>query len=346
MRPANPTCKPPMRANAPAMLLSQTGCFDAADPKKPLPALIPFDVASPLWSDGSAKERFFALPDGKQIHVKNCKTDTAACRPVAMGGTPDDDGHFDFPDGSVLVKSFSLFGQRVETRLLVRFNRDTWVGYSYEWNEQQTDATVLPDSIVGVPRTIKDPANAQRTQEWYYPSRAECLRCHVDAAGYSLGPELLQLNTDFVYPSGVRANQLATLEAIGVFDAPLPRPLPTAMPLPTGTKGTIEQRARAYLHANCAICHRPESNFPGFDLRYTTALKDTRICNRTPEKGDLGVAGALILVPRMPGKSLLSLRMHTLGQGRMPQLATSVVDTAGVKAVDDWIAALPAACPM
>jgi uncharacterized repeat protein (TIGR03806 family) len=343
-RPPNPTCRPPANVRTPATLLSQTGCFDPADPRRPAAALIPFTVASPLWSDNADKERFMALPDGKQIHVKNCRTDTAACRPVAQGGTPEDEGHFDFPDGTVLVKTFSLFNRRVETRLLVRFNRDTWIGYTYEWNEQQTDATVVEDSIVGVTRTIRNPANAQRTQDWYFPSRAECLRCHVDAAGVSLGPELLQLNTDFTYPSGVRANQLRTLEAIGLFDAPLPQPLPAPLPLPTGTQGTVEQRGRSYLHANCAICHRPESNFPAFDLRYTTSLRDTRACNRVPEKGDLGVAGALILVPRQPARSLISLRMHTLGMGRMPQLATSVVDTAGAAAVDAWIAQLPS-CP-
>src|SRR5262249_22480507 len=44
--------------------LSQTGCFDPADPRKPVAALVPYAVNAALWSDGAAKDRAFALPDG------------------------------------------------------------------------------------------------------------------------------------------------------------------------------------------------------------------------------------------------------------------------------------------
>ena len=50
--------------------LSQTGCFTPASPRTPLPAMIPYDVAAPFWSDDAKKERFFAIPDGTTIDVK------------------------------------------------------------------------------------------------------------------------------------------------------------------------------------------------------------------------------------------------------------------------------------
>ena len=49
-----------------------------------------------------------------------------------------------------MVKSFLFDGKLVETRLFVRFDAATWVGYSYQWNEAQTDATIVADERVEV----------------------------------------------------------------------------------------------------------------------------------------------------------------------------------------------------
>src|SRR5262249_17727125 len=126
------------------------------------------------------------------------------------------DGDFDLPIGSVLMKTFSVANQRVETRLFVHHADGDWAGYSYEWNDAGTDATLLPAG------KTKPLANGPT---WYFPSRTECLECHTTAAGRSLGPEIAQLNRDFTYTQTNRiSNQLATLDHIGLFDAPLPAP--------------------------------------------------------------------------------------------------------------------------
>jgi hypothetical protein len=344
-RPVNTTCVLFPAVDRPAGRLSESGCVDPSTPTTPAAGMIPYDVASPLWSDGAAKERYLALPEGQRIHVKDCAREPASCSPAAMAGTPEDPGHFALPVGTVLMKTFSIAGKPIETRLLMRFGKDTWAGYSYEWDDDQGDAVLLPDSLTAKEKTV---ANGAGTQTWYFPTRPDCLRCHVDAAGVSLGLEVRQLNREFLYPSGIMSNQLETLEAIGVFDAPLTRPYEKVLPLPNSDQGSLTERARSYMHANCAICHRPESNFPGFDLRFQTDFRDTRICNASPEKGDLGVTGALLLIPGKPEKSLFSLRMHAQpapkGEGRMPQLATNVVDTGGVSLVDAWIRSL-GECP-
>ena len=49
-----------------------------------------------------------------------------------------------------------------------------WGGYSYEWNDAQTDATLLPSS------KTKDLGDGQ---SWYFPSRTDCLRCHTHGGG-------------------------------------------------------------------------------------------------------------------------------------------------------------------
>lgn len=296
--------------------LSQTGCVDPGDPRAPAAGLLPYGVNVSFWSDGADKTRFMALPDGATIDL-------------------DADGHFSFPVGSVLMKSFRVGGKLVETRLFMHHGDDTWAGYSYEWLDDESDALLLSSS--------KQKRIGQTV--WDYPSRGQCLLCHNEAAGRTLGPELGQLNGDFEYAATGRvANQLATLEHIGMFSSAFgPGPL-VAYPDPAGG-APVDARARAYLHANCAICHRPGG--PGIvdmDLRAATALFDTHTCDVEPAGGDLGVAGAKRLVPGAPAESLISIRPHAAAVGRMPPLASTVVDAAGLAVVDAWIAGLPG-CP-
>ncbi len=298
--------------------LSKTGCVDPGDPTKAAPGLIPYEPSSRLWSDGAEKHRWMALPDGKTITL-----------------LPD--GDFDFPIGTVLVKEFDVGGKRVETRLFVRHDDGGWGGYSYEWNDAQTDATLLPSS------KSKDVGG----QTWYFPSRAECFRCHTQAANTSLGPEIGQLNHDFTYPETNRlSNQMATLDHIGMFSTPLPAPVDqlVAYPDPLGS-GPLDARARAYLHVNCSMCHRPNAGGGGsMDFRFGTPLASAMACGVDPSAGDLGIAGAKIIAPGDPAKSLLVQRPSRLDAYRMPPLATSMVDTAGVGVLTQWVQSL-STCP-
>jgi mono/diheme cytochrome c family protein len=190
--------------------LSETGLFTDTKTHTPDPGLIPYSVNAALWSDGAAKERFIALPGDSTIEV----TPTRGWK---------------FADGAVLVKTFALdldegnpaTRKRVETRLLTR-TQGQWYGYSYRWDDDQTDATLVGAAGIDKPFSIKDPAapTGVRTQTWHYPSRAECMTCHSRAANFVLGPSTLQMNRDYDYPAPgggvVRDNQLRTLEHLGV----------------------------------------------------------------------------------------------------------------------------------
>jgi uncharacterized repeat protein (TIGR03806 family) len=294
--------------------LSETGCFEASDPKRPVAAMIPYALNAPFWSDGAEKERHFAIPDGTTITVGA-------------------DGDFDFPIGTVVSKSFRLGGKLVETRLFMRHDDGSWAGYSYEWDDAQTDATLLPGSKL---RQVGG-------QTWYYPSRGQCLQCHTAAAGRTLGPEVAQLNGPARYPQGVTRHQLTVLDGLGFFAAPLTGPQPK-LEAPFGP-GPLEDRARAWLHSNCAPCHRPGAPGRGdSDWRYTQPLKDTGTCDVAPVTGDLGIANARLIAPGEPMRSVVSRRIHALDAARMPPVGSLVVDTQGASLVDAWVTSLPS-CP-
>jgi uncharacterized repeat protein (TIGR03806 family) len=328
---SGPGCIVPVRENDEPALLSQTGCVDPADATKAAASLVPYDVNSPLWSDGAAKERYLSLPAGAKIHVKDCSAEPDACKSVDDGGTAEDEGHWDLPVGTTLVKVFLLGGARIETRLFMRVSDTQWRGYSYEWNEAGTDATLLPDQkdkVVGA-------------QTWHYPSRSQCLACHTEGAGRSLGPTTAQMNRDYAYAGGAM-NQLDEFEALGAFDHAPARIAP--YPSPSGD-GDLDARARSYLHANCAICHRPGATVSDMDLRFEAAFSDMALCNQviTANEDDLTLP-RLRLVPGDPTNSSLSYRMHATTGQRMPKLGSNVVDADGTALIDQWITSITS-CP-
>jgi uncharacterized repeat protein (TIGR03806 family) len=292
--------------------LSETGCVYPQNPRQICDCMIPYDVNISFWSDGAIKGRFLAIPDGETIGV-------------------EENGHLDLPIGSVLLKQFMVRQKLVETRLLVRHQDGGWAGYSYEWDEFQGDATLL---AAGKVKSVNG-------QEWIYPSRAQCLQCHTAAAGRTLGLEIAQLNRPLTYPStNRRANQLSTLNHIGLLQPPLsesPDNLP-ALPALDDDSQPLELRARAYLHANCSNCHRPGGSGRGnMDLRYQVAAEEMQICDVPPELGDLGINGAQLLAPGAPGKSIILVRMQALDFSRMPPIGSNLPDNSGIALIREWI---------
>jgi uncharacterized repeat protein (TIGR03806 family) len=300
--------------------LSQSKCFDSKDPRVVVPGAIPYSVNAPLWSDGAHKERWLAIPDGKKIHIQ-----------------ADDD--WDLPVGSVLIKTFLLAGKRIETRLFMRHDDGQWAGYSYQWMDDESDA-----KLVGAGGDMV----LLGSVDWTFPSREDCLKCHTSQAGGTLGLETAQLNGDLLYPNGRQANQVSTLAHIGLFDAPPAADVETLprLPDPFGPSGTLESRARAYLHGNCAGCHRPDATEKlTLDFRYGTRLADTKSCNAIPQEKDLGTApDGRLIAPGRPDLSIAPLRMRALDANRMPPIASRVLDERGVELIEKWITSL-SACP-
>jgi hypothetical protein len=229
--------------------LSASGLFRAVNGHVLQPGMIPYSVNSALWSDGAYKERWIGLPG------PDAKIDFARSR----GWT--------FPDRTVLVKSFALELEEgnpasrrwIETRFLTN-QQGEWFGYSYAWNDEQTEGTLVDSKGVDREFTIqvtpcKEHPDGLRKQTWHYPSRAECMVCHSRAANFVLGLTELQMNKEHDY-GGVRDNQLRVLEHLGVLRVQAAEEMKGALREELEEQGHSEADISAYLEKQTAT--RPQ----------------------------------------------------------------------------------------
>jgi hypothetical protein len=123
-----------------------------------------------------------------------------------------------------------------------------WAGYSYRWNEEQSDATLVAAS--------GEELRLDAQHVWRFPSRDECMACHSRAANFVLGLSDVQMNRMHDY-GGVQDNQIRTLEHIGLFSNTREKERRRGGKLvnPYDASETVEARARSYLHVNCSVCH-------------------------------------------------------------------------------------------
>lgn len=331
----------PMDTSADApQFLSQTGVFANLTTLEPSTGLIPYDVANPLWSDGAEKRRWIIVPN-------NGNHNTAAEDIVFS-----EKENWSFPPGTVFVKHFEIaldernpsLTRRLETRFIVCTANGGKYGITYRWNSAGTDAELISSGeFLDYQVTLLD--GSQVARRWDFPSRSDCLFCHTSAAGQALGVRTHQLNRNFTYPAtGRTANQLATFNALGMFDRTL-----TAAEMSNflqsrsldDTTAPLEHRVRSYLDSNCAHCHQPGSSVEFFDSRLATPLDSQGLINGLIRGNfNLGPDGRYIK-PGAPDLSAIHVRAAAVGNGAaMPPLAKNVADAQALALLHQYITGL------
>jgi len=304
--------------------LSDTGLFKNTRRLVPHKALIPYSVNVPHWTDGAQAEHYIALPGDANTTIR------------FTGGRA-----WSLPEGSVMVQTLSLGDRRIETRLMTK-QLNEWIGYSYKWNENQTDATLVgregEDLVLrvgGAPR------------QWRIPARAECMMCHSRASQYVLGLNELQMNREHDYGS-FKAHQFQVLDQLGALKGAkwadytgngnavkknnrLVNPYDISKPL--------EPRVRAYWAANCAHCHvEAGGGNSQMKLDHRTALGKTGTIDARPVHKDFGLGeNARIIAPGRPDQSVMIQRCVGAAEGRMPPIGSTSLDPAWINLLVKWI---------
>ncbi|MDF2697194.1 MAG: hypothetical protein K0S65_5577, partial [Labilithrix sp.] len=324
--------------------LKETTLFDDVPSLTPAANLVPYDVSSPLWSDGSVKKRWIRLPQGQKV-------------------TLNPDGTLKFPVGTVFVKQFDLpenmaiagRSRRLETRVLI-VGTETTYGYSFRWNTAGTDANLVGE---GVDETLTDSATG-RAQTWHYPSFGQCWECHRNGwenlantkrnDNYRiLGFTASQLGVMSAGEGNAQRDQRAVLAERGVFDAADVAKMAPAIPKPSDTTKSLEERAYAYLAANCSPCHHENAGYTGggqtwiasYGAGDLSARHLDRAANNYPMTVRLGISAGKLVAPGDAARSVLLARIKSNDPDlRMPPIARNVVDNDGAAVVEAWINSL------
>lgn len=321
--------------------LDEWRLFADAAKQVPGPRTVPYDVISPLFSDYTVKRRFIYLPEGAQIGY-------------------DDRERWVFPEGAVLIKTFSYpndmrdpaKGERLlETRLLV-VTKDAVVPHTYVWNEEQTRAE---RKVAGKKIDVRwiHTDGAERTNDYAVPNTNQCHDCHgKPEATQLLGPRTRQLDRTFDYGDGP-VNQLEHMHALGMFDkAPAPRDERERLVDPFGD-APLHERARSYLDANCAHCHTPgaDAGASGMWLGWRDTAEDQEpaqwgVCKRPTSAAGATCGRGSDIVPGEPDQSIYMCRLESVEpKVQMPPVGRNMVHDEGVALVRAWIESLAETLP-
>jgi uncharacterized repeat protein (TIGR03806 family) len=314
--------------------LSELGLYAGKlDLLTPATGTVPYALNSGAFFDDALVDRVLRWPAGEVIVY-------------------GDGGSLEFPIGTILAQT--LFypvdrreprGKRrlVETRVLLR-RSDRWLGASYLWNDEQSDAEL---AIVG-DRVSVAWRQADGTPCEYslpVPDANGCKRCHKLAGTVvPLGLTAKQLNRSLPPQLGSE-NQLGFWSRQGWL-----RGLPDVDAIPRlacwndPRSGSVEQRARAWLDVNCAHCHSTTGPALNSGLHLSASVKRPVEYGvfKTPVAAGRGSGNLTYdIAPGKPDQSILVHRITATESGTvMPEFGRSLVDAEGVALIREWIQGL------
>jgi hypothetical protein len=347
----------PAIADSIPKLISGTGMYKNVLTKEFNADVIPFEVNTPLWTDGAHKQRYIAIPAGTSV-IYNDTADMYA-----------------YPDRAMVIKNFSvdtipgnpasriLFETRFSGVRLVA-GKEKWYLWTYRWRLDQTDADLVADAGQSVTvRVYRDGVGKPPfLKKWHFPSKAQCAACHrVQGTG---GRTVLafftaQLNKPLAATPSV--NQLDRLFQMGVLKMGAGvKPDFANSPKWAAIEdqsASLELRSRSYIAANCSGCHGLRGiktgavlgitiDYDYHDMKVRTDLAAKKL------QGAFPLDSAGLVVPGYPERSVLLYRQKMRNQKdqdftqemmAMPPLGSFEPDTNAIKVMSQWITAMPPA---
>lgn len=291
--------------------LGATGVFTKRSPIAVSSGLVEFTVIAPPWLPGVNVRRWISVPVGARLQINA-------------------EGEFLFPRGTVVVQHHTVAKTSVALETHV-FTFDGAALHSrvaraaaYRWSDPSTDPSLVNEASFS-------PLPGDATCRWVSPAAERELNLDNSVAGFLLPLSSRQLD----------AAQRTIWVAQGWLAADAVREDTPQMVAPDDRAAPLAHRVRSYLDANCAACHRPGGLGRGnFDARFLTPLVDQNLVAADLVAGDLGVAGARLVTPGQPERSVLFLRVARTDVMRMPMIALTDEPSPFVSALEEWIRSL------
>lgn len=302
----------------------------------PVYGVLPYEPINGLFSDYAHKKRFVWMP----YNVKATY--------VADGDV------FDFPTGSVLIKTFFYENvlpnnttQNIETRLLIKKD-EGWIFANYIWNEAQEEA-LLNTTGYGFNVPVEWVENGEtKSVNYRIPSDLECFICHKsNDIIFPIGPKPQNLNSVYNYADGLE-NQIQKWEEMGYLSNTNMPPTIETVPSWKDISQSLEVRVRSYFDMNCAHCHIVGGHCGARSLRLAFRESDTHehlgVCT-DPDLQIPGYDGAKLITPGEPENSILYFRVATtLEEYAMPMIGRTLADEEFLPVLEDWIISLTEPC--
>jgi uncharacterized repeat protein (TIGR03806 family) len=261
-----------------------------------------YELATGLFTDHAEKQRLIKVPANQKITAVN-------------------DGLPQFPEGTILVKTFYYFNDKrdtskgkriIETRILFK-NNGQWMAGTYVWNKEQSDAVLVTGGQKAAVNWVDENAN-NKTISYQIPSARDCGACHSNNNSIMpIGLKVRNLNRD-VTRNNTSLNQLQYLQDAGIMNAVNPDRF-SKLPAWQNDAYSVSERVRAYLDVNCAHCHSSTGSCARSDVRFAweIPMEDTRITAKKDR--------------------IISL----MEKGRMPRIGTTVVDEKALALIKKYL---------
>ncbi len=298
-------------ASTHAATLAATGVLAKRIPLAVSEGLLEFSLLAPPWTPGVSVRRWISVPVGARLLVNA-------------------EGEFLFPRGTVVVLHHSVIktGAPLETQVLTfdgaALHSRIARAAAYRWTEPQADALLVTEAAFA-------PLPGDGARRWFSPAAEAELNLDTTVAGFVLSLSPRQLD----------AKQVADWRARGWLAADSDGKTAPRLAALDDATAPLELRVRSYLDTNCAACHRPGGPARGnFDARFATPLAASHLLDAALVAGDLGVAGAKLVVPGAPERSMLHLRLARTDALRMPPIALSAEPAPVLAPLAEWIRGL------
>lgn len=356
--------------------LSESGLFDSVSEHRMKPGIVPYSINAPFWSDGMYKERYIALPEKETIQVTNSRgwnfpNRTVLIKSFAIEREPGRPASRQWIETRFLTRqegewsgyTYRWNAEGTDADLVAAAGQDEKISVpvlptggvrQQVWRypsraECLTCHTRAANFVLGIcsvqMNKVHDYGTCQENQlsalqyagliqgvDWAGPARQQLAE---RAASLKLTGEEL---TAYLQVNGQQADQRQPPPAtVFPFSADhLPR-----LVNPYDAGENLQRRAKSWLHANCSSCHVAAGGGNSqMELEFGTAPADMRIIDVKPRHAAFGLTDARLIAPGDPQRSVLLKRISTRGPGQMPQLATDIIDEAGVALIRQWIESL------